>query len=242
MPTYYFEDFPVGERRRLGSRTITEDEIVRFARDFDPQPFHVDPVAARESIYGGLIASGWHTCALVMRILCEAYLSDSASLGSPGVEQIRWLRAVRPDDTLVVYSTVFETRPSQSKPDRGIVFSEIEVRNERDEVVLTMRSMGLFVRRGSSLGNDPVSAPKRGYRDAPEAMTASVAMRSRHGFEECVSTGTGGSRRSCPAHFQKQNTLLEAKGPGKADNGKNFAQRQSCVLVHWCRQRRRIPN
>ena len=147
MEKLYFEDFAAGERRQLGSRRVTEDEIVRFARDFDPQPFHIDRAAADASIFGGLIASGWHTCSLTMRILCDAYLLKSASLGSPGVEQIRWLRPVRPGDTLVVYSTVLETRASQSKPDRGLLFSEVEVRNQRDEVVLTMRSMGLFARR-----------------------------------------------------------------------------------------------
>ena len=147
MPKYYLEDFTVGERRRLGSRTVTEEEIVRFARDFDPQPFHVDRAAAEASIYGGLIASGWHTCALVMRILCDAYLLDTASLGSPGVDAIRWLKPVRPNDTLTVFSTALEARPSKSRPDRGIIFTEVEVVNAREEAVLTMRSMGLIARR-----------------------------------------------------------------------------------------------
>ncbi len=151
MPTYYLEDFPAGERRRLGSRTITEDEIVRFARDFDPQPFHIDRAAAEASMYRGLIASGWHTCALAMRMLCDAYLLAAASLGSPGVDEIRWLKPVRPNDTLTVYSTVLESRVSRSKPDRGVIFTEVDVRNQRDEIVLTMRSMGLILRRPAAV-------------------------------------------------------------------------------------------
>ncbi len=145
--TVYFEDFVVGQRRELGARSVTEDEIVRFARDFDPQPFHTDPEAAKASIYGGLIASGWHTCSLLMRILCDSYLLDTASMGSPGVDEIRWRKPVRPGDTLTAFSTVKEARISQSKPDRGVIVSESELLNQHGDVVLTMRGMNLIRRR-----------------------------------------------------------------------------------------------
>src|SRR5437870_7824115 len=112
----YFEDFKVGESLDLGRRSVSADEIVAFARQFDPQPFHVDEEAAKRSVFGGLIASGWQTCALAMRMMCDAYLLDAASAGSPGVENIRWILPVRPRDTLRVRLTVFEARVLQSKP------------------------------------------------------------------------------------------------------------------------------
>ncbi|MDQ2857783.1 MAG: MaoC family dehydratase [Candidatus Eremiobacteraeota bacterium] len=143
----YFEDFIVGKRRLLGSRTITEDEMLRFAREFDPQPFHVDSQAAAASMFGGLIASGWHTCAIAMRAMCDGYLLDAASLGSPGVDEIRWLKPVRPGDTLNIYTTVVEARPSRSKPDRGVVVSETEAVGADGDVLMRMRGMGMFLRK-----------------------------------------------------------------------------------------------
>jgi acyl dehydratase len=145
--TQYFEDAVVGERRELGRHTITEEEIFRFAREFDPQPFHIDKAAAEASMFGGVIASGWHTCALAMRAIYDGYLSHAAALGSPGIDEIRWLRPVRPGDALVCYSTVLEARPSQSKPDRGVLVSETEMENQLGEVVMTMRGMTLLRRR-----------------------------------------------------------------------------------------------
>ena len=143
----YFEDFIVGRRRLLATRTVDEAEMVRFAREFDPQPFHVDAEAARASIFGGLIASGWFTCSLAMRASCDAYLLDSASLGSPGVDEIRWLQPVRGGDTLHMYATVLEARPSRSKPDRGVVVSQWEVENQTGDIVMRMRGMGMFLRK-----------------------------------------------------------------------------------------------
>jgi acyl dehydratase len=144
---FYFEDFPVGDVRESPSRAVTRDEIVAFARQYDPQPFHLDDEAATRSIYGGLLASGWHTCALYMRLMWETFLKDTASLGSPGVDEIRWVKPVRPGDTLRVRFTVVEATPSRSKPDRGIVRSLSEVFNQHGEVVMTMRGLGLFGRR-----------------------------------------------------------------------------------------------
>jgi acyl dehydratase len=143
----YWEDFKTGERESIGSVVVDKDEVIEFASRYDPQPFHVDEKAARQSIYGGLIASGWHTCSMVMRLMCDSYLLESASLGSPGIENVRWLRPVRPGDTLTAYRTIEETRVSASRPDRGIVKSLWEVENQKGELVLTMSGIQFFLRR-----------------------------------------------------------------------------------------------
>jgi acyl dehydratase len=143
----YFEDFPLGDVRESPSRAVTHDEIVAFARQFDPQPFHTDDEAARRTFYGGLLASGWHTAAILMRLLWETFLKDAASLGSPGVDEVRWIKPVRPGDMLRARFTVTEARPSKSRPDRGIVRSFSEVFNQHGEVVMTLRGLGLFSRR-----------------------------------------------------------------------------------------------
>jgi acyl dehydratase len=143
----YFEDFAPGQVLELGSRTISRERMLAFAREFDPQPFHVDEEAARRSIYGGLLASGWHTCSLWMRILCDGLLTDTASLGSPGIDELRWLKPVRPGDTLSVRMTILEAIPSRSKPDRGLLRSLTEMRNQHGEIVLTARGLSLLGRR-----------------------------------------------------------------------------------------------
>jgi acyl dehydratase len=148
QPVRYLEDFKPGDLLESPSRwTVTEEAIIAFAREFDPQPFHLDPQAAQKSIYGGLLASGWHTGAIMMRLLCDGVLRDSASLGSPGVDELRWIKPVRPGDTLRIRMTVLEVVPSRSKPDRGIVRSLTEVLNQHDEVVMTTRGISLFGRR-----------------------------------------------------------------------------------------------
>ena len=143
----YFEDFKPGEVIELGSRTITKEAIVAFATEFDPQAFHVDEEAAKRTIYGGLLASGWHTGSLLMRLLYEGLLKGTVSLGSPGIDELRWLRPVRPGDTLSARMTVTQSIPSRSKPDRGIIRSVLEMRNQHGEVVLTLRGMSLLGRR-----------------------------------------------------------------------------------------------
>ncbi len=143
----YAEDFPVGVRRELGSTTLAEDDVIRFAREFDPQPFHVDKAAAEQGFYGGIIASGWHTCSLTMRIMVDNYLSDAAALGSPGIDELRWLKPVRPGDRLTVYSTVREVKNSTSKPDRAVLTTETEVENQAGDVVLTMLGKTMMLRR-----------------------------------------------------------------------------------------------
>ena len=143
----YWEDFQVGERAELGRHTFSEDEILEFGRRYDPQPFHVDVENARQNAFGGLIASGWHTMAIFMRLYVDAILLDSASLGSPGVEELRWLKPVRPGDTLTGRSRVLWTKPSERDPGRGTVFSESELVNQDGEVVMRLRARGLFGRR-----------------------------------------------------------------------------------------------
>lgn len=142
----YFEDFTVGAVYEFGSARVTEPEIVAFARQFDPQTMHTDPEAAAKGPTGGLIASGWHTIAMMMRMYADHYLPENG-LPAPGVDEVRWLRPVRPGDTLRMRVTIQEARLSQSKPDRGVIRPFSEVLNQRDEVVLTMRPINLVRRR-----------------------------------------------------------------------------------------------
>lgn len=147
MATRYFEDFRPGEVIELGSRRIEEAEIIAFARAYDPQPMHTDPAAARRSVFGGLIASGWQTVAIYMRLLVDGLVNQTVSMGSPGCDEIRWLKPVRPGDTLRARLTVIEATPSRSKPDRGAVTQRAEMLNQHGEVVMTMRAIGIFGRR-----------------------------------------------------------------------------------------------
>lgn len=143
----YFEDFEVGRTYELGSYTITRDEIIAFARQFDPQPFHTDEQLAAGSSFGGLIASGWHTASIFMRCYVDVMLADAASLGSPGVEQLRWLVPVRPGDTLNARATITAAEPSTRRPDRGTLTLASELSNQHNTSVLTMLARGLFARR-----------------------------------------------------------------------------------------------
>jgi len=141
----YFEDYVPGSVHEFGSIAVEEAEMINFARRFDPQPFHIDPEAAKQSIFGRLIASGWHTASLAMRLLVDHYISHVASLGSPGVDELRWLKPVRPGDTLSVRITLLVAQRSRSKPDQGFIRGSTEVLNQHGEVVMTMKSGG-FVR------------------------------------------------------------------------------------------------
>jgi acyl dehydratase len=145
--TWYWDDFREGEVREFGMTLVKHDDIVRFASEFDPQPFHLDDAAGAKSLFGGLVASGWHTAAMAMRMICDAYLLRSASLGSPGIEQLKWLQPVRPGDTLHMRLVVLETRPLQSKPGVGLVKSRHEVLNQHGQVVMQMEGYGMFRRR-----------------------------------------------------------------------------------------------
>jgi acyl dehydratase len=143
----HWEDLRDSGRMEMGKHTFTEAEIIAFARQFDPQPFHVDPEAARKSFFGGLIASGWHTCSMAMRLMVDRYVSRSASLGSPGLDNIRWLAPVRAGDTITYYRDTIGARASASKPEIGLLQSRWEAINQRGETVMTMEGWGMFQRR-----------------------------------------------------------------------------------------------
>ena len=144
---YYWEDFTPGRTFEFGSRTLTEAEIIRFASDWDPQRFHTDPERAKETPYGGVIASGWHTGCVLMRFMCDAYLNEASCIGSPGIEDWKFALPVRPGDTLRYRAKVLEARPSASKPDRGIVNWHWELLNQRNEIPVSMVGTQFFLRR-----------------------------------------------------------------------------------------------
>ncbi|HWM21256.1 MAG TPA: MaoC family dehydratase [Ilumatobacteraceae bacterium] len=145
--TLYFEDFSVGRVFQLGTVDVTEHDIVEFASRFDPQPFHFDPAAARRTPFGGIIASGWHTCSMYMSLYATAVLQDVDSQGSPGVDEIRWLKPVRPGDWLTGTATVMEATPSARNPMRGAVRMKCELENQHGDVAMRMTAIGLFGRR-----------------------------------------------------------------------------------------------
>jgi len=141
--TVFFEDYKPGDTEEFGCYEVSEDEIVEFAGKYDPQPYHIDPEAARESIFGGLCASGWHTCAMTMRMMVDHLAATgAASLGSPGIDQIRWLKPVRPGDVLRVRTEVIEARPLKRRPGMGVVKSAYTVLNQNDEAVMTFIGNG----------------------------------------------------------------------------------------------------
>jgi len=147
MGKIYFDDFAVGQIIKLGSYTVTKEEIIEFALKFDPQPFHIDEVAAAKTIYGGLIASGWHTGSIFMRLLYDGLLSNAESMGSPGQDELRWLRPVRPGDTLTARGVVEEKIPSRSKPDRGLIRTTYQIFNQEGLEVMKISGLGMFEKR-----------------------------------------------------------------------------------------------
>jgi acyl dehydratase len=148
----YFEDYVAGSEYEFGSVTVTEDEIIDFARRFDPQYFHIDPRAAKDGPFGGLIASGLHTMALMMRLYADHFLPTVASLGSPGIDEVRWPIPVRPDDTLRLRIEIIETRGSKSDPSRGIVRSHVELVNQDDDTAMTLTVVNFFRTRAAASG------------------------------------------------------------------------------------------
>jgi acyl dehydratase len=166
-PKYFWEDFPAGTVRQFGATPVTREAVLAFAAQFDPQPFHLDEEAAAASLFGRLSASGWHTCAMAMRMMCDDYLLDSASLGSPGIDALRWLHPVYPGDTLATRMTVLEARPMVSRPAVGLVRCQWAVHNQDGVAVLTMEGWGMFRRRaaavaGEATGEAPSGAPAAG--------------------------------------------------------------------------------
>ena len=143
----YWEDFPAGHSMAFGAYPVTKEAVIDFAQRYDPQPFHVDEEAARGSLFGGLCASGWHTCAMAMRMMCDEYLLEAASLGSPGIDELRWLKPVFPGDTLGMRMEVLQARPMASRPQVGLVQTRWELHNQHGEPVMTMQGWGMFRRR-----------------------------------------------------------------------------------------------
>jgi len=148
---FFFEDYKKGSVFLFKSFRIQESEVLEFAKRYDPQPFHIDHDAAKNGPYKGLIASGWHTCALVMRVLVDNYFSKNSSLGSPGIDELRWMIPVRPGDELVVRVTVIEAKNSRSKPDRGIVESYVEAINQEKKLVISFKSVNFILTKESFL-------------------------------------------------------------------------------------------
>ena len=144
---YYWEDFSPGRVFETAKRTLSEEDIVRFAREYDPQTYHTDADAARHSPFGGLIASGWQTGAVGMRLMCDGYLIESSCVGSPGIDEMRFIKPVRPGDTLRLRSSVIESAPSKKQPNRGTVLYRWETLNQNGEVALSMLGRQLYLRR-----------------------------------------------------------------------------------------------
>jgi acyl dehydratase len=147
MPRLYFEDFEPGTTDSFGSCLVTREDIIAFARAYDPQPMHLDEAAAAKTILGGLAASGWHICAMLMRMIADGFVNRSAGMGAPGIEEVKWLKPVRPGDTLRVKSAVLDKKASVSKPDRGFVRFRFELLNQNDEVVLEQTNLIMLGRR-----------------------------------------------------------------------------------------------
>ena len=144
----YFEDYLPGAVFECGRTPVTKAEIIEFARCYDPQYMHVDAEAAARGRFGGLVASGWHTAAMTMRLVVDNFLPKAASLASPGLDELRWLKPVRPGDVLRIRVTVVEATPSRSRSDRGMVRSLVETLNQDGDVVMSMKPMNIIRRRG----------------------------------------------------------------------------------------------
>jgi len=147
----YLDDLRPGQRFETQSRTVTEADIIAFAKEFDPQYYHVDPVAAKTSAFGGLISSGFHTLSLSMRLFFDLNLWPEAIIASPGMEHVKWLKPMRPGDTIRAAAEVIDVRVSSSKPDRGIVIMDHSCWNQNDEMILTLRCAHMLRRRQAAV-------------------------------------------------------------------------------------------
>ena len=143
----YYEDLEIGQKIKLGSIIVSKKEIISFAEKFDPQPFHTNEIKAKESIFGGLCASGWHTCSLFMRILYDGFLINSAALGSPGMNEIRWLKPLRPEETITGIGEVIKKTPSKSRPEIGSLIINYEVFNKNNELIMTLIGISIFKKK-----------------------------------------------------------------------------------------------
>ena len=150
-----FEDFVAGQSERTRALTVSQDELVAFAARYDAQDFHIDPAAAQASFVGRLIGSGWHSCALTMRLIAEDFLLESTGMGAPGIDEVKWLRPLLPGDSLSVRRTVLETKASRSRPQMGLVRFRLELLNGRDEPVMEQTNWVMFGRKGSGVERQP---------------------------------------------------------------------------------------
>jgi acyl dehydratase len=153
VPRRYWEDFAPGQVDEYGSRLVGREEIIAFAAEFDPQPMHLDEAAARATLLGGLSASGWHACCILMRMCTDSFVLNSASMGAPGVDEVRWLIPIRPGDELTLHATVLETRASKSRTDMGFVKFLFELINQSGVKAMTLTTSLMIGRRGS--GSQP---------------------------------------------------------------------------------------
>jgi acyl dehydratase len=197
----YFEDFIVGETVPMGSLAVSEGDIVAFASRFDAQDFHVDPEKAKASFVGTLIASGWHSCSLLMRLMAQSFLLNSSGMGAPGVEEVKWLRPVQPGDVLHGRRTVTEIKPSRSRPAMGLVRFKLELLNQRDEPVLEQANWIMFGRRGVAalqpagdwLAHPPLYVPPASPAPIdPPAKPTPAALRPARGFRLAHGIGLDG--------------------------------------------------
>ena len=160
MPRIHWEDFAPGQVTEYGPRVVTREEIIAFAAEFDPQPMHLDEEAASASLLGGLAASGWHACCILMRMISDGDLDGSSFMGAPGIEEVRWLAPVRPSERLTVRATVVETRPSRSRPDLGFVKFHYELFGSGERKLMTLTVMPMFGRRTSgAIAQDTQAGP-----------------------------------------------------------------------------------
>jgi acyl dehydratase len=229
MPSIHFEDLKPGAVDEYGAYEITRDAIIRFARQFDPQPFHLDEAAAKHTMLGGLSASGWHTASAAMRIAFDAYIHDSSSMGAPGVEELKWLKPVRPGDVLRARRRILGARASSSRPEMGLVHISNEILNQADDVVMTQEFFAMMGRRGYDGGEEPAAR-----KPAPPPMKAATPdpapQPQQLGFYEDLVVGRGidlGSHTFSPEEiiafardFDPQPFHLSEEGAAKSHFGR----------------------
>ncbi len=172
--TRFFEDFEVGQSLSYGQAKVEAEDIIAYASVFDAQDFHIDAEAAKSTFVGGLIGSGWHTAAMMMRMMCEGFLNDSVGLGAPGIEELKWLRPVRPGDVLGVRHTVLETKESRSRPDIGLVRFRFEVLNQKGEAVQEVTNWIIFARRGQPA--PPPAVRPKSWRYVPPVNSGPITL------------------------------------------------------------------
>ncbi len=211
MPRFAFEDFSPGHVLEYGRYAVTKDEIVAFAREFDPQPFHLDEEAAKHSLLGGLAASGWHTTAMLMRMTCDGWMLDSTAMGAPGIEEVKWLAPVRPGDLLRVRAETLGTRISKSRPEMGLVLAEMHVLNQIDETVMVQRNLVMLGRRDASVAPADEQAMPPPLPEWPSPQAASSAEKSSDAFGWYESIAIGETLALGAYHFRREDMLRFAR-------------------------------